>query len=78
MKIKRMPNYDINLKLVPEIGSKIVSARKECGLSQEELGKLLGISGTGISLYENNKRKVSAIKLWQISQITNLPITHFI
>jgi transcriptional regulator with XRE-family HTH domain len=78
MKIKRMPNREINLKLVPEIGSKIISARKECGLSQKELGKLLGISGIGISLYENNKRKVSATKLWQISQITNLTITHFI
>jgi len=78
MKIKRMPNYELNLKLVPEIGSKITLARKECGLSQKELGKIMGMSDIAISLYECNKRELTAIKLWQISQITNLPITHFI
>ncbi len=78
MKIKRLYNKDFNKILCPEIGSKIVSARKQCGLSQKELGDMLGLSGIAISLLETNKRQVSAVRLWQISQITNLPITYFL
>ena len=77
MKIKRLPKK-ID-PIVPEVGSKIKSAREECGLSQNELSKMLGMkSGVAVSLWESNKRTVDAIKLWQISQITDLPITYFL
>lgn len=38
------------------IGSRLREARKRQNLSQEELGKLLGLSKAAISLYENEKR----------------------
>lgn len=64
MNIKRLPNTNFNTKIRPEIGSKIVRARKECGLSQIELAKLIGFrSGTAISLIESNKRSIDAIRL---------------
>jgi len=79
MLIKRLPNLKVNGRLEVEVGSKIKSAREECGLSQKELGKLMGLkSGVAVSLWEKNKRSVNAIQLWKIAQITNLPITHFL
>ena len=79
MKIERLPNRDFNNKVIPEVGSKIRKAREECGLSQKELGELMGFNtATAVSLIESNLRGVSAIQLWKVSQITNLPITFFI
>ena len=79
MKITRLPNLKFNNKIQPELGSKIKKAREECGLSQKELANQMGlISATAISFWESNKRTIDAIKLWKISQITNLPITFFI
>ena len=79
MKIERLPNREFNKRIAPELGSKIKRAREECGLSQNELANLIGNkTATCLSLYESNNRKVSAITLWKISQITNLPITFFL
>lgn len=79
MKIKRLPNLKFEKKLIPEIGSKIKSAREECGLSQGELAEIIGFkSAVPISLYETNKRRINAIRLWQISQVVNMPINYFL
>lgn len=67
MIIKRLPQK-INLKIEREFGTTIQRMRIECGLSQFELGRLIGMkSGTSISLWENNKRQVSAVQLWRIA-----------
>lgn len=79
MKIERLPNRAFNKRLIPELGSKIKKAREQCGLSQTELAKLIGKQASAcVSLYETNDRQVSAITLWKISQVTNLPITFFL
>lgn len=38
------------------VGARLKEARKKQNLSQEELGKLLGLSKSAISLYENERR----------------------
>lgn len=79
MNIKRLPNRDFTHRLTIQVGDRIKTAREECGLSQQELAELMGLqSATAISLYEGNRRKVSAIQIWQIACITNLPITYFL
>lgn len=40
-----------------DIGARIRAARKEKGLTQEELGVKLGVSGSMIAQYETSKRK---------------------
>jgi len=66
MKIKRLP-YKIELKLARDFGHMIKQMREECGLSQKELAQEIGLkSGTAISLWESNKREVSAIQLWRV------------
>lgn len=78
MKIKRLPNREA-AQVVPEVGSKVKSAREECGLSQTELALLLGYkSATAISLMESNKRGIKITTLWKIAQVTNLLVTYFI
>lgn len=79
MNIKRLPNRKLELKITIEVGSKIKIAREECGLSQKELAQLLGLkSAAAVSLWESNDRTPDSVRLWQISQVTNLPITHFL
>lgn len=41
------------------VGARLKEARRNQNLSQEELGKLLGLSKSAISLYENEKRNPS-------------------
>lgn len=69
MKIKRLPKK-IELKLVRDFGSIVRQMRQECGLSQAELATEIGLkSATAISLYESNKREISAVHLWRIASI---------
>lgn len=79
MNIKRLPNREFEKRIVIEVGSKIKRAREECGLSQLELAELMGLkSATAVSLWESNNRQITAVNLWKVSQITNVPITYFI
>lgn len=48
-----------------KVGKRIKQAREAAGLSQSELGKAVGVSGTAISLYETGDRSIS-IKLLNI------------
>jgi len=44
-----------------DIGGNIKRIRESKGLSQERLAETVGISPALLSLYENNRRKISAI-----------------
>lgn len=49
------------------------SWRMERGLSLEEAGKLIGVSGVQWHRYEVGKRRVSTDKLAIISSVTGIP-----
>lgn len=74
MKIKKLPNKSSrqNEGLVEKnIAKNIKTARISVGLSQKELGEMLGFkSATALSLIEEGKRKISTGKLWMIADIT--------
>jgi len=63
------------------IGKFIKQARKEAGLTQEELGIACGWDGgtpqVRIGYYENNKRKISAEDLCSIARTLKKPISYF-
>lgn len=44
-------------------------ARREKGISQEELGKLLGITAMGISYIEHGKRDIRLVELIKMADI---------
>lgn len=78
MKIKRLPNYKKLTQFV-DVGHRISVVRNECGLSQEELAKIIGKeSATAISLYENGKRYPNSINLQKIAFACNVSISEII
>ena len=59
------------------IGERIKSARKQAGMTQQELAERLETSYVGISLWESGKRKPKPESLKRIAQVLNIPIAFF-
>lgn len=55
------------------VGDLIKSARKRSGLTQVELGKLLGVSGSMIGQWENNLRKPKSGTIQKIAEALGEP-----
>jgi transcriptional regulator with XRE-family HTH domain len=60
-----------------EIGKRIRALRLERGLSQTELGNLLGITFQQIQKYEKGANRVAAGRLQRIAEALEVPITFF-
>lgn len=60
------------------IGKSIQSARKDKGLSQKELGALLGVSGSMIGQYENDLRNPKFETLERIAEALDHDVWDFI
>lgn len=60
------------------LGDKIKSAREETSLSQNQVGKMLGISDKTISGYESGRICPPIDKLQSLSDLFKKPITYFI
>lgn len=56
-------------------GQKIKQLRKEKGLTQKDLGKLIGMSYQQIGQYENGKRKPKTETLRKIANALEVPIS---
>lgn len=65
-------------KLTKVIGQKIKKARKESGISQEQLADKLGLSGNNIiSRWENGLGRISVDQLMKIAELTHRPVSYF-
>ena len=53
-------------------------ARKESGLDQEQVAKLLGVSQSYISKVESGQRRIDLIQLKQFAQIYKKSLNFFI
>lgn len=60
------------------IGDKIRLLRKERGWSQKQLALELGISFQQLQKYESGENRMSAARLWELSQKTNTDIHVFL
>ncbi len=60
-----------------DIGQRIRLLRLERGLSQTELGNMLGVSFQQVQKYEKGSNRVSAGRLRQIADQLKVPITLF-
>ena len=56
------------------IGNLIVEKRKECGLTQAELGAMLGISGKAVSKWERGLSKPCEEHLDRLVALLGLPV----
>ena len=62
-----------------DIGLKIRAARKAKGLSQEDLGKLLGVQKSAVAKYENGRIvNIKRSTLKKISEVLDIPPSELI
>lgn len=59
------------------VGKRIRLRRTLLGMSQEQLGNALNITFQQVQKYERGANRVSASRLWDISQIVDVPISYF-
>ncbi len=59
------------------VGQRVRQRRVLCGLSQTELAKALGLTFQQLQKYERGMNRISASKLWQISQVLDVPVQWF-
>ncbi len=57
-----------------EIGNKIQSARKNAGITQNELAQMLGVSRQSVSNWENNHAYPDIISVIKISDICKISL----
>lgn len=59
------------------VGRKIKLKRSSLGITQGELGDMLGVTFQQIQKYEKGDNRVGAGKLYEISTILNVPVSYF-
>lgn len=60
------------------LGSRIKQRRIEMHMSQEELGKLIGVTKVAISNYENNTRTPKLDKISKLAEVLNLEVGYIL
>lgn len=60
------------------VGRRIKTARHQAGHSQEELGRLIGVTFQQIQKYEKGANKISLENLWRLCQVFGLEIAFFL
>ncbi len=59
------------------VGGRVRASRTLIGMSQEELGKHLGLTFQQIQKYEKGMNRIAASRLWVISLVLGRPISWF-
>ena len=59
------------------VGERVRLRRKELGLSQEKLGKAVGVTFQQIQKYENGVNRIGAGRLTQIGAFLEVPVSYF-
>ena len=59
------------------VGNRIKQKRKALNLSQQQLARELHISFQQLQKYESGQNRISASRLWDISQILNESVSFF-
>ena len=59
------------------VGNRIRLRRTLLGFSQEKLAALLGLTFQQVQKYERGNNRVSASRLWDISNVLNVPVDFF-
>jgi transcriptional regulator with XRE-family HTH domain len=61
-----------------QLGLRVRQARKKMKMSQEQLGKTVGVSFQQMQKYENGSNRISASRLVQIARALQSPINFFL
>ena len=78
-------DYGVLIAMTPEdsaffedLGSRIVALRKECGLTQAQLGEMIGVSQQQVVSFEKGRRKVPVSALPKLSAALGVPVEELI
>ena len=66
-------NNDIDM----HVGKRVRSRRTLLGMSQEQLGTEQNITFQRVQKYERVANRISVSRLWDISQILDVPMSYF-
>ena len=69
----RTPHHPIDV----HVGSKVRLRRNLLGLSQTDLGKMLGITFQQIQKYERGSNRIAASRLFKLSEVLVVPVSYF-
>ena len=59
------------------VGTKIPLTRASRGISQQQLSEMLGISFQQLQKYERGINRISASRLWEVSQALGVKVSYF-
>jgi len=59
------------------VGQRIRARRRALGMSQAELGRLVGVKFQQVQKYETASNRVSASRLWAIADVLGVHVVHF-
>lgn len=59
------------------VGTRVRLRRMLVGMSQERLGELLGLTFQQVQKYEKGVNRIGAGRLFEISDILNVPVSYF-
>ena len=74
-----MPNHSAKKPHPVDIhvGQRLRLRRNMLGMSQDDLGKQVGITFQQIQKYERGTNRISASRIWEFAQILNVPEDYF-
>ncbi len=58
------------------VGQRVRQRRTLLGMSQEMLGDTIGLTFQQVQKYERGTNRISASRLYQISQVLDIPVSH--
>jgi len=64
-------------QLNKEIGKHLNTCRRQLGVSQAQAGACVGVSFQQIQKFENGVNRISAARLYMLSQLYQTPIAYF-
>ncbi|MBU0750075.1 helix-turn-helix domain-containing protein [Patescibacteria group bacterium] len=59
------------------LGKRLEARRKLFGMTQRQLGRAIGVTHQQIQRYECGAHKMSAVRLWQLSDALQVPVSYF-
>ncbi len=59
------------------VGNRVYLCRTLLGMSQTQLGEEVGLTFQQVQKYERGVNRISASRLWQFSQILDVPVSYF-
>ncbi|USG61213.1 helix-turn-helix transcriptional regulator [Sneathiella marina] len=68
-----MPNHPVDA----HVGSRVRLRRTLLGLSQQKLGRDLGLTFQQIQKYERGTNRIGASRLYELSEILDVPLSFF-